>query len=565
MVAVAVSLCAIGATSLFETTSASVASAQAVLSAAQTNRILNPAPNVHIAPPRATAQRITASTNTHEQSASNSRTGTATNVGSAGPNDLLYHGGDVMQVANRSVPIFWLPPTLQDNTSAAADPNYATIIQQYFQDVAGSGLYGVNSEYYQTTNGPTEYIVNASGLVQAIVDASPYPVPGPGCAGAGPDCLDDPQIRDEITKVVVANALPADLQTQYYVFTAPHESSCLAPTNCFRSDISHSASSSFQYCAYHSFTNINGQYIIYANMPYDATAFHNSCTGLSAFPNNHDADIEISTTSHEQMEATTDPLIFGWFDAAGAENGDKCAYNYGPLNYDGGLANESWNGHFYVLQQEWSNALGGCTPGAPGIVVPSSPTITQTTVGSGWINIAFNAPASSGASSVTGYTATITPGGTNIHVGTAATRVSLRGLTNATPYTVSVTADNAQGPSTPSTIVATPTSTPQSFTTNWSATEYARLTQSAAYLGLSPVATQVVSVYAVAYILGIANVAATPTTPPASAGPHAVTSTYTVADQSPLLTVMQQFAFSPSESQYLSAQLVGFLLALGGH
>ena len=205
MVAVAVSLCAFGATSLFETTSASVASAQAVLSAAQTNRILNPAPNVHIAPPRATAQRITAWTNTHEQSASNSRTGTATNVGSAGPNDLLYHGGDVMQVANRSVPIFWLPPTLQDNTSAAADPNYATIIQQYFQDVAGSGLYGVNSEYYQTTNGPTEYIVNASGLVQAIVDASPYPVPGPGCAGAGPDCLDDPQIRDEITNVVVAH------------------------------------------------------------------------------------------------------------------------------------------------------------------------------------------------------------------------------------------------------------------------------------------------------------------------------------------------------------------------
>ena len=64
------------------------------------------------------------------------------------------------------------------------------------------------------------------------------------------------------------------------------------------------------------------------------------------------------------METTTDPEVNVWFDTFGYENGDKCAYDYGVLGLDGGLANEEWNGHFYVVQQEWSNLRNGCAQDA---------------------------------------------------------------------------------------------------------------------------------------------------------------------------------------------------------
>jgi hypothetical protein len=58
--------------------------------------------------------------------------------------------------------------------------------------------------------------------------------------------------------------------------------------------------------------------------------------------------------------SVTDPNLNAWYDSAGAENGDKCAWNFGTLDEDGGMANQQWNGHFYVLQQEWDNAVSGC-------------------------------------------------------------------------------------------------------------------------------------------------------------------------------------------------------------
>ena len=76
-------------------------------------------------------------------------------------------------------PIFWFPPTLQSGRSATPDPQYIPIIEQYFADVGGSALYEVNTEYFQTVNGPVEFITNSSDQVLAVVDTSPIP----GCGG----------------------------------------------------------------------------------------------------------------------------------------------------------------------------------------------------------------------------------------------------------------------------------------------------------------------------------------------------------------------------------------------
>jgi len=81
------------------------------------------------------------------------------------------------------------------------------------------------------------------------------------------------------------------------------------------------------------------------------------------------ADSVINSTSHEHMETVTDELGSAWFDSRGAEIGDKCNFNFDSVTLDGGLANQVWNNHFYIVQQEWDNAAiggaGGCVQTGP--------------------------------------------------------------------------------------------------------------------------------------------------------------------------------------------------------
>ncbi|MDE3085902.1 MAG: hypothetical protein KGJ77_03965 [Acidobacteriota bacterium] len=59
------------------------------------------------------------------------------------------------------------------------------------------------------------------------------------------------------------------------------------------------------------------------------------------------------TTAHEFMESVTDPRISAWYDKNGQEIGDKCNFVYSaPVLLSNGT---SWQ-----IQEEWSNAIGGC-------------------------------------------------------------------------------------------------------------------------------------------------------------------------------------------------------------
>ena len=111
------------------------------------------------------------------------------------------------------------------------------------------------------------------------------------------------------------------------------------------------------FCGYHSHFNYNGTQIKYAVFPYP------DCTGckLSSLTV---ADMLTIISSHEIREAATDPgenNTNAWYDAAGYEADDKCAWhNLYQLKRDSGL-------NFWV-QPEYSNG-GGSFPG-PGCVQP---------------------------------------------------------------------------------------------------------------------------------------------------------------------------------------------------
>ena len=86
----------------------------------------------------------------------------------------------------------------------------------------------------------------------------------------------------------------------------------------------------------------------------------NLCAPLPASPNQNVADMTINVASHELLETVACPYAHGWFnDATNDEISNACGRVFGPLKANG--ANEVWNDHPYLVQQEWSNAISGCT------------------------------------------------------------------------------------------------------------------------------------------------------------------------------------------------------------
>jgi hypothetical protein len=248
------------------------------------------------------------------------------------PIPLQYNGGQVQQAGSTEYVVFWEP------TGSTVSASYNSLITRYFNDVGGSTLYGVNTQYYQGSN--QQHIVNSSHLGGTWVDTSAYPS----------SSLTDADIQNEAVKAINANGWTKGIGSQVFVYLAKGQNQCMSSGTCAFTT----------YCAYHGYFNNGGQTVLYASMPYAGTNLSGCGTQGAASPNNdQDSDAEISITSHEQMETVTDPQLNAWFDTTGAEIGDKCAYTYGSTAANG--SNITMNGHPYIVQEEFSNAQLGCS------------------------------------------------------------------------------------------------------------------------------------------------------------------------------------------------------------
>ncbi len=267
---------------------------------------------------------------------------TSLSATTTGSNPLSYYGGPVMQ-SSITYAIFWEPPTLQDGTTTYVSSTYNSLIEQYFNDVGGSGLYNNNIQYYDTTG----HMLNSSTLGGVWFDSSPYPPSTCTDSYTPHGCISDNQIKAEVLNAMNVNSWSGGVNHAFFVFTAWGEGSC------------HGDCAFSNFCAFHNYFTSNSQSIVYANMPYMGTDLPNCGTNTS--PNSDpDADATINYLSHEHMEMVTDPLLNAWHDANNGEIGDKCGAKYGTLSYDNGTANEAWNGHYYIVQEEFSDALNGC-------------------------------------------------------------------------------------------------------------------------------------------------------------------------------------------------------------
>jgi hypothetical protein len=264
-------------------------------------------------------------------------------------NNLQYGGGPTMHTTSQSYAIFWEPSTLQSGAATSVSPAYNSLITRYFQDVGGSGLYNIDTQYYDNV----QNIANSASFGASWVDTSAYPASDCTDSSTPGNCISDAAIQAEVKKAMTANGWTGGNDKMYYVFTSKNEGSCASAGECAFA----------VYCAYHSYFAANGQNVIYANQPY--TGSSSGCQVPSSPNNDLDADSTINVVSHEHMEAVTDPLLNAWSDLTGQEIGDKCAWDFGTPSLDGGAANVQWNSHYYIVQQEWNNKISGCSLTGP--------------------------------------------------------------------------------------------------------------------------------------------------------------------------------------------------------
>jgi hypothetical protein len=265
-----------------------------------------------------------------------------------GVDNLTYGNGPVMAKEEISYAIYWLPPTLQDGSATYMSSTYQPLIERYFGDVGGHGLYAVAKQYYKIVGSKQVNIRNHSSAGPVWMDTAPYPPSGCDDPATPGDCLSDAQIRAEVSHAIDVNHWKPSIERMFFVFTSYGEGSCFGsgPTGCAFTD----------YCAYHGVFAHFGP-TIYANMPYLGTT--GGCHTPTSPNGDIAADSTINVASHEEMESVTDPFPgSGWTSPEG-EIGDKCVWFFGPLSY-GGIANQQWNGDLYVLQEEWSNSTSAC-------------------------------------------------------------------------------------------------------------------------------------------------------------------------------------------------------------
>ena len=227
-----------------------------------------------------------------------------------GSPDMTFHGGTVL-VSTSAQTIFW------GSSWATAAGDKISGLDNWYEGFSGSN-YAKTSDEYSGANGQVGPSVSYGGH---FIDAT-------RASGGGKTSA----ILAEGCKVI-----PNPLVNGYYaVYT----------------DLPRKGS----YCAYHSWGSCGStqvQFAFFWKLDGDAGCDPQSTVagesqGLAALAN---------VSGHELSEARTDPRGAGWFDASGAENGDKCAWNSATSSQPFGTTS-------FPVQPLWSNAAnsnaGGC-------------------------------------------------------------------------------------------------------------------------------------------------------------------------------------------------------------
>lgn len=284
------------------------------------------------------------------------------------PGQLVFHGGTVMQ-SNTVHAMYWFPSGYSVNSS------WTSAVNSFFSNVASDS--GKTSNVFSVT--PQYGVGYNAHFAGGAIDTDPFPTSGCSAGVSGRPCLSEEQIFTELQAfakregwaadpdaVTGSNAQPAAHPTHLFVVYLPPN-----VADCFDDQSACSANSANPYyCAYHTAWMDDAQTYVWANMPW---SWDDPGCQAGTYPNSLESDTAADVTSHEYIEALTDPYLDAWYDAGGYEIADKCQSSFGSTLTGGGDYNQLIHSARYWLQLEYSNKLGDCYQvGAP-VVSSMSP------------------------------------------------------------------------------------------------------------------------------------------------------------------------------------------------
>ena len=257
---------------------------------------------------------------------------------------MVYHGGSVM-TASINVYTIWY-----GNWTRRAGRQ--TIIRDFITNLA-SPYFAINSTYPdQAGRRPVDSIRVAGEYVDHY--------------SVGHRKITDDQVDTIVSSALQNHRLPTDPDGIYLVITSKDVEKLGFLT---------------QYCGWHSYDTIASSSIKFAFIGDPSGPDLRNCAPQTSSPNKDvAADAMVSVIAHEIDETVTDPELDGWFAAGGEENGDRCAWQFGPTYAAGkARANMHLGDRDYYVQTNWLNAdHGGCVladphgaPGPAGFVGPT--------------------------------------------------------------------------------------------------------------------------------------------------------------------------------------------------
>ena len=206
-----------------------------------------------------------------------------------------------------------------------------SIINDFLSTLGESAWNEINTTYYQIINGKKTFVQPTSEVEGCTVD--------PGSQGLSLDSDTGPQVSDVVENALSTKALKTDPNGVYLVLTASNVNVADFMTLL---------------CAYH-WAYDNAQTTIKYAFIGDASTNLSQCAPqITNSPNsNPAADAMVSVLAHEFVEAVSDPFGTSWFDQAGFENADKCAWTYGKASRvaNGSFANMTLGDRQYLVQQ----------------------------------------------------------------------------------------------------------------------------------------------------------------------------------------------------------------------
>jgi phosphate-induced protein 1 len=224
-----------------------------------------------------------------DRTRSAARAGTA--AAPATGNGIDYHGGPII-LGTTNIYYIWYGNWSGNNAPAVS------ILTNLAQHIGGSPYFNINTTYS-----------NAAGT--AVSNSVAF-------AGSATDnysrgtSLSDNDIATIVTSAISTGGLPKDQNGVYFVLTSP--------------DVRETSGFCTIYCGWHTDGAILAADIKYAFIG-DADQCPSACAAQSPGPNSTTGpDAMASIVAHELEEAVTDPDLNAWYDSAGNENADKCAW-----------------------------------------------------------------------------------------------------------------------------------------------------------------------------------------------------------------------------------------------